>query len=262
MDSPFLPSPVPPEDIRALRRDKYGDDPDADLAEDVARLAAGEPLAYVIGWVPFLGLNIFLDSRPLIPRPETEWWTEKLVAHLREAFGDRPFSFLDLCAGSGCIGLAVLKAFPQARVSFGELSPEHCALIRENLEANGLDAARADIRESDLFDAFAGEAHGGSGSGRFDCVAANPPYVPEGRELDAGVVDFEPHEALFSGPDGLALIRRIAQEAPFYLNEGGELWLECDSAHAEDAQALLVASGLAAELHTDLYGRPRLLVAY
>ncbi|MEA2701933.1 MAG: release factor glutamine methyltransferase [Candidatus Parcubacteria bacterium] len=243
-----------PEDIRALRRDKYGDDPDADLSRDLERLASGEPLAYVIGWIPFLGLRIYLDSLPLIPRPETEWWTEKLVAHLGVRFGDGEFSFLDLCTGSGAIGLAVLGALPNARVTFAELVPDHVALIRKNLEENGLDASRAFICESDLFSALADR--------KFDVIAANPPYIPEGRALSESVTGFEPSEALFAGLDGLSLIRRIAAEAPQHLRAGGELWLECDTGHAQAAKELFGTSGRSAELHTDQYGRPRLLVSY
>jgi len=97
-------------EIGQLLRDKYGGDPKADLTQDIARLDAGEPLAYVIGWIPFLGLTIRLDSHPLIPRPETEWWTEELIAHLKDLFGDTPFRLLDMCAGSGAIGFKCFKA--------------------------------------------------------------------------------------------------------------------------------------------------------
>lgn len=266
MKTDFMSSahPISPEDIRALRRDKYDDDPNADLRADLERLADGEPLAYVIGWVPFLGLRIDLGSRPLIPRAETEWWTELLIARLREKFGSHAFSLIDLCAGSGCVGLAVLQAFPHARVSFGELMPTHAARIRKNLEENGLDAARADIRVSDLFGAFETAETSGAPetSETFDVIATNPPYIPEGRKLDAGVTGFEPHEALFGGAGGLTLIRSIIARAERHLLPGGELWIECDMANAAEARDLACDQGLAAELHIDPYGRPRLVVAY
>jgi len=251
MHTVYTAAMVSAEDIRALRRDKYNDDPDADMALDITRLEKGEPLAYVIGWIPFLGLRINLDSHPLIPRPETEWWTEKLIEHIKEKYGDNEFSFLDLCAGSGATGLAVLKEFPNAHVAFAELMPEHCALICKNIEENGLDMPRASIYENDLFSSLPKE--------KYDIIATNPPYVPEGRSLDTSVKDFEPSEALLSGPDGLSHVRRIAQEAPLYIKKGGELWLECDSEHAETARALF---GEDAQLHIDQYGRPRLVVSY
>lgn len=243
-------------DRASLVRDKYDGDQEADLTEDLEQLAAGVPLAYVIGWVPFLGLRIGLESRPLIPRPETEWWAELLIAHLRERFEERPLHVLDLCAGSGAIGLAVLAALPRAHVAFGELMPEHAEQIRKNLALNGLDAARADVRVSDLFAAF-------GPSDLFDVIIANPPYIPSARVLDRSVTDYEPAEALFSETDGLGIIRRIAQEAPKHLADPSELWLECDSEHAEAARALVEAGGAKeAVLHSDLYGRPRLVVGH
>lgn len=245
---------IPSEDA-LVRRDKYDGDPAADLSQDLARLRAGEPLAYVIGWIPFLGLRIGLASRPLIPRPETEWWTEELIARLKERFGTKPFSFLDLCAGSGAIGLAVLAAFPQARVTLAELRPEHVAQIRESLETNALDATRAHIVESDLFDALSSE--------RFDVIATNPPYIPENRALETSVAAFEPQEALFAGSDGLSLIRRIAADAPAHLTSSGELWMECDTSNIEEAAALLRAQGATeAQIRTDPYGRSRIVVGY
>jgi release factor glutamine methyltransferase len=242
-------------DRELLIRDKYEGDANADHAEDLARLAAGEPLAYVIGWMPFLGLRIGLDSRPLIPRPETEWWTELLVARLKQRFGDAPFEFLDLCAGSGAIGLAVLLNLPAARVSFGELEGEHVALIRKNLEENGLDASRAELYESDLFDGFPDQ--------RFDVIATNPPYVPAHRALEESVTAFEPAEALYAGADGLDLIRRIALEASSRLRPSGELWMECDIANIDEAAMLLMDAGAdRTEIRTDLYSRPRIVVGY
>lgn len=246
---------VDPQDLAHLVRDKYAGDQAANMREDIERLQSGEPLAYVIGWVPFLGLSIRLDSRPLIPRPETEWWTEALLAHLEERFGDSPFSFLDLCAGSGAIGLCVLARFPAARVSFAELSPLHCALIQMNIVENALDAQRATIRSGDLFSTFANDC--------FDVIATNPPYIPSDRELDESVALFEPLEALFAGPDGLSLIRTIISDAPSHLLSGGEIWIECDTSNAEETKSLCVAAGFKnVELRTDLYGRPRIVVGY
>ena len=80
--------PPDPQEIKLLRRDKYNGNEEIDITADIQRLAFGEPLAYVIGWIPFLGLTIGLGSMPLIPRSETEWWTEKLIEHLRYRFGE------------------------------------------------------------------------------------------------------------------------------------------------------------------------------
>lgn len=257
-------------DIEALKREK----PDW-TEDDLRRLALEEPLAYVLGHIPFLGLSIRLDSpheiaadgisrsrRPLIPRPETEWWTELFIKAVNDrttiygsAANAVPVRVLDLCAGSGAIGLSILKHCKHALVSFGELVPEHARLIRLNIEHNGLAAERADVRSGDLFAPFPHET--------FDIIATNPPYIPEGRPLPESVARYEPAEALYAGTDGLALIRRILAEAPAHLAEKGELWMECDFENAEAAAELAREAGARrAEVREDSYGRPRLLVAY
>ena len=244
-----------PEDVRALVRDKYAGDETANIQADLARLSAGEPLAYVIGWVPFLGLRIDLGSHPLIPRPETEYWVEVLLTQLKKRFGDKSFKFLDLCAGSGAIGLSVLKTFPNAHVSFGELELPHTELIAHNIAVNNLDASRATIRRGNLFASFFDE--------QFDVIATNPPYIPQGRTLNESVIGYEPPVALFAGTQGLDLIERIAKEAVRHLHPGGELWMECDIDNIETARTLVLSGGAnRADIRTDQYGRPRTLVGY
>ncbi len=294
-----------------LLKEKYDGELGAPgFAADCARLEAGEPLAYVIGWQPFLGLQIWLDSKPLIPRPETEYWVEKLLEKVERSeseyaetsaaersresasgwppedtggagmvgrsdgrraergrarrhaealtrfphalIREAPIRFLDLCAGSGAIGCVALAWLPNARVYFGELDPAHETTIRKNIRENGLDGSRADVRIGDLFAPF--------GALTFDVIAANPPYIPAGRALDASVAEHEPHAALFAVNDGLALIRRIASELPHRLNPGGVAYVECDSAHAERARALFAASGMRAQIMHDQYDVPRVIV--
>lgn len=237
---------IPRKDIEALKNEKYGGDKGANMHDDLARLARGEPLAYVIGHIPFMGLSIDLSTKPLIPRPETEWWVEKLAAHV----GERPLRILDLCAGSGAIGLSILKHTPNTHVSFGEIEREHAELINMNIKRNSLDATRTDVRAGDLFTPFKNE--------RFDLIAANPPYVPSWRQLPPSVTQYEPPVSLYGGADGLTIIKRIFTEAPKHLTPGGELWVECDVSHIEEARALAPTT----EVHIDQYGRPRVVVAY
>ncbi|MBI4088664.1 peptide chain release factor N(5)-glutamine methyltransferase [Candidatus Kaiserbacteria bacterium] len=273
-----------------LLEEKYSGEKTRAYEKDKERLALGEPLAYVIGWQPFLGLKIYLDSRPLIPRPETEWWTEQLLksesperktgvrlgraARSAPVFrsGNEPLRFLDLCAGSGAIGCAALarlpaspelqRGEPNAQVYFGEIDPAHEATILKNIRTNGLDESRAHVRIGDLFSAKGGSASGGEllSSMKFDIIAANPPYIPASRTLPQSVADFEPALALMAGIDGLAIIRRIAAELPRHLTTGGTAWIECDSAHVEAAQKLFGARGLDAKIHNDQYDRPRFFV--
>ncbi len=259
-------------DQKWLLDEKYGGIATEGFEADKKRLAAGEPLAYVIGHQPFLGLQIYLDSKPLIPRPETEWWTEQLFGEIRNAVPD--LKFLDLCAGSGAIGCAALAKLPNARVYFGEIDPAHEATILKNICENNLDESRAplealaeskpdtegvlpltgraDVRIGDLFEPFSDM--------KFDVIAANPPYVPTSRMLPPSVADYEPARAIFAGDDGLDLIRRIALELPQRLAPGGVAWIECDSAHAAAACALFAEQGFEAEIRDDQYGEPRSIV--
>ena len=235
-----------------LLDEKYAGTVTDAFAVDCARLTKGEPLAYVIGTQPFLGLSIHLDSRPLIPRPETEDWTEKAIQMLLQESG--PVSVLDLCAGSGAIGCAVLKHVPQAEVWFAEQDPAHEKTIQKNIEANNLDASRAHIVSGDLFAPLKDK--------KFSFILTNPPYIPEDRVLPDSVTAYEPHTALFSGPDGLTLIRRIASSAQEYLLPGGQIWLECDTEHVEGAARCFWGRAYRVDIRKDQYGRPRYIVGY
>jgi release factor glutamine methyltransferase len=254
--------PVTDHEIELVWRDKYHqmskDLLTHELAADKKRLEAGEPLAYVIGWIPFLDLTIKLDSKPLIPRPETEWWTEKLISHLTEKFGDGAFSLLDLCAGSGAIGLAILKKFPNARVTFAEISANHCSQIVKNADINNIARNRIEIFTSDLFSSLPTQ--------RFNIIATNPPYIPTSRKLGEEVISYEPKIALYAGVEGLDLIRTILMEADVHLTSGSEsgseLWMECDISNIERGAGLARITAQEVTIHEDLYGRPRLIVAH
>jgi release factor glutamine methyltransferase len=215
-----------------------------------------EPIAYIIGWQPFLGLKIYLNSRPLIPRPETEWWTEQLLTNLEVQLPIGSWTsklrFLDLCAGSGATGCAALAKLSNAQVYFGEIDRAHKATILKNIHENNLDGSRAHICIGDLFEPFKGI--------KFDVIAANPPYIPENRKLPKSVADYEPALALYAGADGLDFIRRIAKKLPKHLAKNGIAWVECDSPTAETARALFESQNLNAKIKTDQYGIPRIIV--
>ncbi|MDO8566834.1 MAG: RsmD family RNA methyltransferase [bacterium] len=278
-----------------LLEEKYGGKRTVEYERDTKRLAKGEPLAYVIGWQLFLGLKIYLDSKPLIPRPETEWWTEQLLEEVGSVIsgasasdGERheqifsrklcaprnhttDFRFLDLCAGSGAIGCAALAQLPNFQVFFGEIDPAHEATILKNIRENNLQESRAHVRIGDLFEPFRATNFScpysdlekwkySCGDMKFDLIAINPPYIPADRVLPVSVSHYEPGRALYAGPDGLDVIRRIAEDLPQYLATDGEAWIECDSAHASDACALFTAQSLSAKIRTDQYGKPRIIV--
>lgn len=268
MTNPYFAETSKGKDEKWLLNEKYGGRKTAKYEADRGRLACGEPVAYVIGWQPFLGLKIHLDSRPLIPRPETEWWTEQLLKEVasrmrkvRPTEGRKPedFShsaggsrFLDLCAGSGAIGCAALKSLPYTEVSFGEIDATHKAVILKNIRENGLDESRAKICIGNLFKPF--------GNLKFDVIAVNPPYIPIDRLLPASVVDYEPSLALFAGKDGLDIIRRIASDLPKHLSPDGFAWVECDGSYATVACGLFTAQGLITSIRNDQYGKPSVVV--
>lgn len=262
-------------DEQWLLEEKYGGVETLAYENDKARLTSGEPVAYVIGSQPFLGLTIHLDSHPLIPRVETEWWTEQMLNAYVQAEpgsqnsvvrlglaarsateswlpGEAPLRFLDLCAGSGAIGCSALARLLHTQIYFGEIDPAHEKTILKNIHKNNLDESRAEIRIGDLFEPFHNE--------RFDLIAINPPYIPVDRKLEKSVSDYEPAQALFAGDDGLDLLRRIAVELPHHFTERGEAWIEIDSPHTETTQALFSAQGFSTTLRTDQYGAFRVLV--
>ncbi|MGD0328311.1 MAG: HemK/PrmC family methyltransferase [Minisyncoccia bacterium] len=260
------------QDERWLLKEKYNGIKTPEYEKDKKRLARGEPLGYVIGWQPFLGLKIFLDSKPFIPRPETEWWTEQAIAVILAASAsdderhEQIFSrklcapqnhgdglrFLDLCAGSGAIGCAALARLPNAQVYFGEINHTHEATILKNIRKNNLNESRTIIRIGNLFKPF--------GNLKFNIIIANPPYIPKDRALPRSVADYEPSIALYAGADGLDCIRRIAKELPHHLKKNGTAWIECDGEHAEIARALFQNKDFNAEIKTDQYGVPRTIV--
>src|SRR3989344_4655652 len=196
-------------DEQWLLEEKYGGTETSKYEADKRRLKKGEPLAYIIGWQPFLSLKIYLDSKPLIPRPETEWWTEQLLEKI-----STDSRFLDLCAGSGAIGCAALARLPGAQVYFGEIDPTHEQTILKNIRENNLDISRARICIGDLFEPF--------NDMQFDVIVTNPPYVPTTCALPPSVANYEPSLAFYAGKDGLNFIHRIAAELSQHLTKGGE----------------------------------------
>jgi release factor glutamine methyltransferase len=213
----------------------------------VRRRAAGEPTAYLTGRKEFFGRPFRVDHRVLVPRPETELAAEAALEALPEGG-----SALDLGTGSGVLAVT-LALGRRARVVATDLSPDALALARENAAALG---AEVTFLEGDL--------DGPVAAGRtFDVLVSNPPYVPSA-EIDglAPEVRREPRMALDGGPDGLALLRRVATLAPARLVPGGTLVLEMHETHREALPRLCREVGFArAEARNDLAGLPRLVVA-
>lgn len=232
-----------------LLREKYAGRETPAYADDCVRLAAGEPLAYLIGYVPFLDVTIHLASRPLIPRPETEYWTQRAIDEIRAAYA-KPH-ILDLCAGSGCIGVAVLHALGGTAV-FAEIDERHHRTIADNVLRNAINPDSTRIYGGDLFASIPPQ--------QFDAILTNPPYIDPARRarIEPSVLHHEPHRALFGGVRGLAYIERIMRDALPYLARGGRLYIEHEPEQAPSIATQGERLGYAAcEACVDQYGDAR-----
>lgn len=217
-------------DVRRLLQEKYNGRRNSEFNKDIIRLQRGEPLDYVIGWLPFLNCKIDLSLKPLIPRPETENWTEKAIAAI-SAVGRR-VKIADIFSGSGCIGIAVLKNVKNSQVDFFELDKELIKQIKLNLQINKIPASRYRLIQGDAIKKL---------KNQYDFVLANPPYLATNRKakVQAAVLKYEPRQALFAGPDGLFHIKKILQLAQSWLRPKGQLWLEFDSVQKKSIEDLL-----------------------
>ncbi len=207
------------------------------------KLRNGEPLAYLIGTIPFGPLTLSLDSKPLIPRAETEYWVTKVLQELPF----EPKNILDLCAGSGCIGTLALHTFPTAHVDFAELDETHHETIRKNIERNNLPTENTSIRGGSLFDQIPENA-------RYDLLLTNPPYIdPILDRTQVGVKTHEPHLALYGGAKGMEIIDKIIIQSKNYLTERGILVIEHEPEQHEAVSDLAQKNNFVAVHHHDQY---------
>lgn len=224
----------------------------------VARRAGGEPLQYVLGRWGFRTLDLMVDRRVLIPRPETEVVAGLAIDALtrRGHDVDRALVAVDLGTGSGAIALSIAVECARARVIATDVSAEALAVARANLAGIGRAATRVSIREGSWFTALGPELEGS-----IDLIVANPPYVADDEPLPAVVGDWEPARALRAGPAGLDDLRHIVTHAPRWLADSGVVVLEMAPDQTETVAAWAEAEGLAASVHPDLSGRARAVVA-
>jgi len=236
-------------------KEKYEGKETLELKSDLKRLDAGEPVAYIIGYVDFLSCKIDLSTKPLIPRPETEYWVEQTITTIKKDKKVNP-NCLDIFSGSGCVGIAVLKNIPNSKVIFAEKSTKFCKQIEKNLELNGIAKDRYRVVRANIFRPLKNETF----SEKFDYILANPPYIPEERKdkLDKSVIDWEPQEALFAKDGGLLIIKRFLSEAKDHLNLDGQIWLEFDISQNLIIKDLLSEEGfIDVVFHKDQYSRWR-----
>lgn len=184
------------------------------------------PEDYKKGYKDFLGIKIDLSLRPLIPREETEFWVSLVLKEIKE--GAR---CLDLFSGSGCVGVSILKSIKDSYCDFGEIEDRFLKQIKINLK--DFKGDRYKIIKTDIFSNI---------FETYDFILANPPYVAEKRRDEVGddVMEYEPHIALFSGDDGLDIIKVLINQGYEYLNKGGLLVIEHDELQKEFIEKLIL----------------------
>ncbi|MBQ8834686.1 MAG: peptide chain release factor N(5)-glutamine methyltransferase [Oscillospiraceae bacterium] len=206
------------------------------MDDGVRRLLTGEPLAYVLGEWDFYGLTLRVDKNVLIPRDDTCAVAQLAIS--QGLFLDQDPRILDLCCGSGCIGLAVATKVKDAKVTLADLSKEALAVAKENTTKNKLSGRVRCVQVDALKPAPAF-------LGKFDMIVSNPPYITgqEMQELPPSVKNFEPHMALYGGEDGLDFYRAIAANFTSALKPGGYLALEFGMGQGDDVCRILAENG-------------------
>jgi release factor glutamine methyltransferase len=216
----------------------------------VTQRAKRVPLQHLIGTAAFGPVTVQVGPGVFIPRPETESMLEWAVA---QQLSDRPV-IVDLCTGSGALALALSKNWPDARVIAIDDSEDALAYARRNTAATPVEVIEADVTEPGLLVEL---------DGQVDLVVANPPYIPDGAVLEPEVAEHDPPHALFGGPDGMAVIDRIAVLAARLLRDGGRCAVEHDDTTSERTVEAFTRTGQFVDVTArhDLTGRPRFVTA-
>lgn len=226
--------------------------PDRDVPnrfwEMVERRKAGEPVAYITGRRAFWNIELHVGPGVLVPRPDSEVLISSAIEHFDKT--DGPKRILDLGTGPGTLLLAALDVWPDATGVGIDVSRQAMSYAAANARRLGFEA-RVKFREGDWAKGL---------KEKFDLILCNPPYVPEGAEVGAGVREFEPDEALFAGSEGLDAYRALAPQLPELLADGGLAAVEIGHDQAAAVTSLLERDGLRAKVAQDFGGRDRVLL--
>jgi release factor glutamine methyltransferase len=239
------------KEIEWLLKEKYSGKPNAQFSKDIARLKRGEPLDYVIGFTEFLGCKIDLSQKPLIPRPETEYWVGQVMKKLSPK---NQVHILDMFAGSGCIGISIMRHMKHVTCDFADVHRPFLAQVKINCKLNKVPAKKYRVIHSDIFSNI---------QHKYDYIFANPPYIPTTKKhnIQASVLTYEPRKALFGGTDGLWYIKRFLAVAKKHLNTRGNICIEFDSPQKRAIETMLKKYGYTTwEFHRDQYGKWRWVV--
>jgi HemK-like putative methylase len=204
----------------------------------------------------FLNCRIDLTKKVFEPRIETEFWVGKTLKEIKIAQLAKKLSILDIFAGSGCIGIVVLKNIKNAKVDFADISNKAIEQIKVNLKLNKISRKRYRIYKSNLFQ--------GLKSKRYNIIFANPPYVAWDRisEVQKEVLQKEPLPALFAGKDGMLWIKKFLKEVGKHLNKKGVIYLEFDPLQKEKIEEILKKEGFKFQFRKDQFKKYRWLKAW
>ena len=222
---------------------------DKEFVEEIyKKLAAHIPAQYIIGHAEFFGMQLKVDDRVLIPRPETEELVELILTENPE----KNHKVLDIGTGSGAIALALAKNRPDWSVTASDISQDALEIATENANAQNLNLS---FIKSDCFSEI---------SSKYDIIVSNPPYISreDQEEVGLNVLHSEPHLALFADEDGLAIYRRIAEDSKDYLNDGGKIYLEIGYKQGQSVPALFMENLPEKRVRTlkDQFGQDRMVV--
>ena len=230
-------------------RDPMPADVDREYSALIERRATREPVAFITGRREFWGLDFDVSPDVLIPRPETELIVEAACDRLSRR--DAVRTIVDVGTGSGCLAIALAREFPDARVLAIDISAAALGVATRNAERHGVDRRVTFVR-ADLLESVQGPV---------DLVVANPPYVPSGVELSPDIVRYEPAIALYSGTDGLTLVKRLVSSVRPRLADGGLFVVEFGLGQDDEVDTLARDAGWQEiEIRDDLQGIPRVAV--
>ena len=266
-DTPRLDAEVLLADVLGIGRaklaasylDQLNEPARSEYLSRVSRRLRGEPVSYIIGKKEFMGFVFHVDRRALIPRPETETLVERVLEMAKEGKCGSG-TILDVGTGSGCIAISLALFLSHARIYATDISADAVELAGHNARLHRVHDRTTFLVGpvySPLQDALRGS---------FDLIVSNPPYVSDAEfpNLDRGIADFEPAEALKGGPDGMEVFRQLAAGAPDYLTQNGVLAVEIGGAQAEPASKIIRGTGVLSveEIVRDLAGKPRVIIGW
>ena len=202
------------------------DEEEKEFKELISAVKSNKPVQYILGSVNFYGLELMVNEDVLIPRFETEELVENTIKLINAKFKDKKLNILDLCTGSGAIGLRLKKEYPNNDITLSDISGKALVVASKNSENLGLDCK---IINSDLFEKI---------NEKYDVIISNPPYIKDNEEIEDIVRNNEPHIALYAGPEGLDFYDRILKDIKDYLNEDFIIAFEIGETQKQDVSKL------------------------